>query len=292
MALRSFFNKFFYLKKEGPLVSIVIPVYNGSNYLKEAIESALSQSYSQIEIIIVNDGSTDNGKTRKIALEYSDKVHYFEKSNGGVGSALNYGIKKSNGQYISWLSHDDLYVKNKIKAQVKTLKKYGPKTILYSDFAIFTENKKSNLTYHRLPRVSPHNFRYWITLNNAIHGCSLLIPREIFTHYKFDENLRTTQDYDLWFRLAQKYDFIHIPKVLVHGRSHGGQGTIAMSSIAQEECNSVLISFMHQLTKEEIISGSSSSLKEGYLKLAQSCYLRGFVEAGDEAIKLADKHND
>ena len=75
-----------------PKVSIVIPVYNGANYLGEAIDSALEQTYENIEIIVVNDGSTDDGATREIALSYGDRIRYFEKENGGVSSALNLGI--------------------------------------------------------------------------------------------------------------------------------------------------------------------------------------------------------
>ena len=91
-----------------PLVSIVIPVYNGSNFVREAIDSALAQTYDNVEIIVVNDGSTDEGKTREIALSYGDKIRYFEKPNGGVSSALNMGISNMQGQYFSWLSHDDM----------------------------------------------------------------------------------------------------------------------------------------------------------------------------------------
>ena len=90
-------------------VTILIPVYNGSNYLKEAIESALAQTYKNKEIIVVNDGSTDNGKTKEIALSYKDKIKYYEKENGGAPTALNYGIERMTGDYLSWLSHDDLY---------------------------------------------------------------------------------------------------------------------------------------------------------------------------------------
>ena len=76
-----------------PLVSIIIPVYNGANYMREAIDSALAQTYRNIEIIVVNDGSNDNGETERIALSYGDKIKYFHKENGGVSSALNLGIQ-------------------------------------------------------------------------------------------------------------------------------------------------------------------------------------------------------
>jgi glycosyltransferase involved in cell wall biosynthesis len=106
-----------------PLVSIVIPVYNGSNYLSEAIDSALSQTYKNIEIIVVNDGSNDNGKTRDIALSYGEKIRYFEKENGGVATALNLGIREMRGEYFSWLSHDDVYYPDKIETQVEYINK-------------------------------------------------------------------------------------------------------------------------------------------------------------------------
>ena len=102
-----------------PKVSIIIPVYNGSNFLSEAINSALSQTYQNIEIIVINDGSCDNGATEKIALSYGDKIKYISKENGGVSSALNTGIKAASGEWISWLSHDDIYSPDKIEEQIK-----------------------------------------------------------------------------------------------------------------------------------------------------------------------------
>ena len=93
-------------------VSIIIPVYNGEKYIAQSIESALNQTYKNIEVIVVNDGSSDN--TEKIVLEYGDKIKYIRKENGGVASALNVGIKNMTGDFFSWLSHDDLYYPNKI----------------------------------------------------------------------------------------------------------------------------------------------------------------------------------
>ena len=91
-----------------PKVSIIIPVYNGANYVSEAIDSALAQTYKNIEIIVVNDGSSDDGATEKIAKSYGDRIRYFAKENGGVSSALNFGIRQMTGEWFSWLSHDDL----------------------------------------------------------------------------------------------------------------------------------------------------------------------------------------
>ena len=117
-----------------PKISIIVPVYNGANYLKEAIESALAQTYKNIEIIVVNDGSNDAGLTEKTALSFGNKISYFSKPNGGTSSALNLGIKNMTGEYFSWLSHDDTYYPNKLKAQINVLSKLENKnTIMMTD---------------------------------------------------------------------------------------------------------------------------------------------------------------
>ena len=108
-------------KMSYPKVSIIIPVYNGSNYLKNAIECALQQTYGNLEVLVVDDGSTDDGATENIAMEYGDRIRYFKKPNGGVSSALNFGIQNMTGDYFSWLSHDDAYSNDKIKDSVDLL---------------------------------------------------------------------------------------------------------------------------------------------------------------------------
>ena len=271
-----------------PQVSIVIPVYNGADYMSQAIESALAQTYPHIEILVVNDGSGDDGATERIARSYGNKIRYFSKENGGVASALNFGISKMTGEYFSWLSHDDLYCPEKVGAQIQVLSGMNNKrTILYSDYAVFPEDPAA-ATEVKLPVVPAEHFRFFITVRNILHGCTLLVPRKAFEECGlFDETLRTTQDYDLWFRMAEKYAFVHIPLVLVRARQHAGQGTVRMHGIAQTEINDLMAKFVDQLEEREIVSATHSSTSLSYAAIYKSMLLRGFYRPARYARRLA-----
>jgi glycosyltransferase involved in cell wall biosynthesis len=237
-----------------PMVSIVIPVYNGENYLAEAIDSALNQTYSNIEVVVVNDGSRDGGKTREVALKYGNKIRYFEKENGGVATALNYGIEQMQGDYFSWLSHDDLYYPEKVERQVRFLESVNESenVLVYSNFNFINESG-SYLRDFEIKHVEPECFKTYFALGDLVHGCTLLIPKKCFTESGvFNANLRTTQDYDLWFRFAEKYRFIHIPDILVQSRLHDEQGTRKMNDAVIKEGNSLFSRFLRSLKWSEI----------------------------------------
>lgn len=220
-------------KNFNPKVSIIIPVYNGSNYLKDAIDSALNQTYKNIEIIVVNDGSTDSGKSEKVAKKYGKKITYYEKENGGVSSALNYGIKKMTGDYFAWLSHDDLIEPNHIEKLVEYISIEGnEKTIPYASFKIIDEN--GNLKLEDTIIAHTHCFDYktsilqneFTLLKGEINGGSVLIPKEAFDkHGLFAEDQRITQERDMWARLITEYKFINIPYDTAMIRSHSSQVT-------------------------------------------------------------------
>lgn len=275
-----------------PKVSIVIPVYNGGDYLGEAIESALAQTYKNIEVLVVNDGSNDNGQTERIVRSYGERVRYFSKLNGGVASALNYAITEMTGEYFSWLSHDDLYTKDKVEKEMRALSRMSHNDIvIYSDYSTFTNNSE-NAVIVQLKGVPSENFRYWITVENKLHGCTLLIPRRAFEKVgSFNESLRTTQDYDLWFRMAKEFSFIHIPEVLVKARSHPEQGSHKMAGVAITECNNLLVSFICGMRPQEITAATTKPLGESYAEIASSMYNRGFNEAGILAEKYANEND-
>lgn len=211
-----------------PLVSIIIPVYNGAEYLRDALDSALKQNYPFCEVLVVNDGSDDGGETERIALSYGSAIRYFGKENGGVASALNLGIREMRGDYFSWLSHDDVYLPNKISAQLAFLEKNNfSSAAVYSDF-FMVDSAGRKIRAVRLPDTPPHLFFRQLYLTGGLQGCTLLIPRQaLLESGLFSEDLPTTQDYDLWFRMCRTIPFVHLAETLLLSRLHNKQGSRA-----------------------------------------------------------------
>jgi glycosyltransferase involved in cell wall biosynthesis len=251
-----------------PLVSIVIPVYNGSNYMQCAIDSALGQDYDNIEVIVVNDGSTDN--TDEIAKSYGDKIRYFSKENGGVSIALNLAIKNARGEYISWLSHDDYYLPNKISRQIEELGriegKDREKFIVCCDCECVNEIEKKR----RIITVTEKKEKNILTKLEClkvlyaarVHGCAFLMPVLAFKQVGFfDPNLRTTQDYYLWFRFIDAgYLFYTIFDALVIQRLHMDQQSFKDLSLCYRE-NVKLWKFTKKLFNKEIKTSSKRDKK-------------------------------
>jgi glycosyltransferase involved in cell wall biosynthesis len=245
-------------KISAPLVSIIIPVYNGANFLASAIESCLNQTYKNIEIIVINDGSNDGGETENIAKIYSEQIIYLCKINGGVSSALNLGISTMKGKYFSWLSHDDYYTPEKISKQVGLLESLkDPYSICYSDFNIHYQESNS-MQKVAMPEIKKDDFLMWVVTENKIHGCTLLIPKRCFQKFGvFDEELLATQDYDMWFRLANSsVNFYHQFETFVISRQHSKQTTFTISERVIVEGNLVRIKFFKSILESKKIISS------------------------------------
>lgn len=243
-----------------PLVSIVIPVYNGANYLSQAIDSALAQTYKNIEIIVVNDGSNDAGATDKVACSYRDKIRYFSKPNGGVSSALNYGIEQMKGEYFSWLSHDDLYAPTKIEHQVSLLKNQKSNVIAYCGTKLINKDSQS------IPRVKRGGLRPFMTGKEMFHrcfgcgisisGCALLIPKKAFTECGGFSSLVYAQDMECWGRFMMSgYDFVNSSDELAYFRVHAKQVT----NTQRDKLYSEQTAFIHLLV-EYALKGDSPNL--------------------------------
>ena len=214
-----------------PLVSIVIPAYNGSNYLAEAIDSALAQTYDNVEIIVVNDGSKDDGATERVALSYGDKIRYISKENGGVSSALNRGIAEMKGEYFSWLSHDDLYTPEKIENQVALITEENKNCIFMCHTSFVDKDTKP--IDRKQKEIEDGFYSNGQMLLNVfsgyyISGCALLIPKKLFDEVGlFNTEIKYMQDTEMWYRMMiNGACFVHSNQDGVLSRVHAMQTTV------------------------------------------------------------------
>lgn len=245
-------------KEFNPKVSIIIPVYMGSNYLAEAIDSALNQTYKNIEIIVVNDGSNDDGATEKIAKRYGKKIRYFYKENGGTSTALNLAIRNMEGSYFSWLSHDDQYYPDKIKRQIQELEKLKNKnTIMMSDLDGINERYEKIYETNYIEHIKKHPLREKSYLHpiiyNQTHGCTLLIPKACFDKVGlFDEEEKVAQDFEFFYRAFSKFPHKLIPEVLVTARDSSNRQGRRSKSQGNREYSNLYIKIIKSLSESDI----------------------------------------
>lgn len=277
-----------------PLVSIIIPVYNGSNYLREAIESALGQTYKNIELIVVNDGSNDGGATERIALSYGNRLAYYSKPNGGVSTALNYAIERMRGEYFSWLSHDDVYYFDKIERQIAALRDGdNMERVVYGDFDMFDENAKRKY-YQRCNELYPDELlsdSVFPVVKHLISGCAMLIHRSHFDRVGlFKTELRYTQDYDMWFRMLRGQKIVYVACPMYTMRIHDGQVTQAASTQMHVDNSKLWFDMARSLSREEaarMFGSLHEFYREMYIKLA----VYGAFDAAHDVLRMCEEEN-
>ena len=207
------------------LVSIIIPVYNSQQFLKESLESIFNQTYSNIEIICVNDGSTDN--SLHILQSYSEKITIISQKNQGLASALITGINNMHGKWFKWFSPDDLMYSNTIETLVNCAKKH-PNTIVYSNWKIIDEKGDELRDFSESNYNDLSDFEYYVRLldGQQINVNTSLIPSILFEKCMI-RNLDdpVAVDYDFFIRAALLHNvkFHLIEKPLIKYRIHSEQ---------------------------------------------------------------------
>lgn len=260
-----------------PLVTIVIPVFNGSNYLKEAIDSALAQTYTNLEIIVVNDGSTDGGLTEAIALGYGDRIRYFSKQNGGTSTALNVGIRNMRGDYFCWLSHDDLYHPECVEAQIKTLADLDDKTtITMTDLCTMDENYRimcadTDYSFHIREWPRRAEARLYPVIYMKLHGCQIMFHRSVFERVGlFDEEMLVAQDFEFFARAFREFPHTLIPRVLGTARDSSNRQGRRAATKGSDEYSRVFLSVIDSFADEDFARLAETKLQ--FLKDLQYLY--------------------
>lgn len=191
-----------------PYFTVVIPLYNKEKHIQSTIESVLAQTYTNFEIVVVNDGSTDNSEVVVKSIK-DDRIKYYSQENKGVSSARNYGIEKAKANLIAFLDADDYWYPNHLET-LKTLYETYPNCGLYATAyeKFYYNHKLVKGKYHHLPLdfigVIPDFFHHSI-IDPIAWTSAVMIPKKVFeTHGNFDTELKSGQDTDLWIRIALK----------------------------------------------------------------------------------------
>lgn len=203
------------------LVSVIIPTYNRGILVAETIKSVINQSYNDIEIIVVDDGSTDNTE-EVIKNIVASNLFYIKTSNSGRPAVpRNTGFKHSRGEYIAFLDSDDIWLPDKIKRQVKILENDSRVGLVFCQCKFFGEGYRENKLYPS--KAFSGNVFENLILGNFVPTVSVLCRREVLEQIGvFDENpnLRAFEDYELWIRIAYKFQFHYINEPLCLFRMH------------------------------------------------------------------------
>lgn len=232
-------------------VSIIIPAYNAEKYIEESVESAINQTYQDIEIIVVDDGSKDN--TVQLLKKYSDKIKVISKKNGGVASALNAGINEMSGEWFKWLSADDALNPNAVEELINETKKIEDKkhTIIYGNFDFIDSDGKLIDHYIEPNYNNLESFDFNVILldHHIGNGTTALIHKSTIEAYgMFNEEI-DFEDYELWLRYSLLHNccFRLLPKVIAKYRIHGNQLTKAKIKKGTEVRDKVRYSVLKKL---------------------------------------------
>ena len=241
------------------LVSVVIPVYNSERYLEECLDSVISQTYQNIEIIAVDDGSTDSSPD--ILKRYSDRVSVFSKKNNGLTSALNLGINKMNGHWFKWFSPDDLMYPYTIETLVDEAKKYSDDAIIYSNWNIIDDTGNILREFHESDYNDLSNFDYNIRLldGQQINVNTTLIPSSLFDKCsirELDDPVAIDYDFFLCSALLHGTTFHLISKPLIKYRIHSDQ--LSHKNISKT------LDYISEI-KNEILQRLDGSVKDRYI---------------------------
>jgi len=224
-----------------PCVTVLMSVFNGQIYLKEAIDSILNQTYTNFEFVIINDASTDDSE--QIIHSYHDKRIKYSKNhiNLGLAASLNKGINLSSGEYIARMDADDISINTRLARQVDFLEENPHIVLVGSWFKIIGSG------YIVKPPTSKEDVKIDILFNNPLAHPSVMFRKQDFVNQNlyYDETLNTSQDQELWYRVSKELEIANMPQVLLNYRVHDNQVSSAKKEIQRKN---------RYLIKKKIIS--------------------------------------
>jgi Glycosyltransferases, probably involved in cell wall biogenesis len=263
-----------YQKKDPnlPTVTVVTPAYNQANYLRDTIESVLSQDYPNIEYIVLDDGSTDD--TPRILAEYGDRFDWESHPNMGQTPTINKGWAKTSGEIITWLNSDDTYLPNAVGRAVEYFAEHPTTGVVYGD-SITTNADGTAFGTSRSAAVFDYT-HFVLNCDNTVTQPSSFIRREVINKVGYlDSSFYYFMDWDLWLRAGLYFGIDHISELLATYRFHAESKTVAQSKKAAPELEYMYRKyFSREDLPDHILRGKKKALMNMYF-LTASYFLKG-----------------
>lgn len=208
--------------KKLPLVSVIITAFNRTEYLKQAIDSALNQSYANVEILVVDDGS-ESDAIQNLCASFTG-VNYYRKENGGISSARNFGLAKAKGAFISFLDDDDLFKPHRIEVQLQVFKSYPDIGLVHTAAEVIDSEGKTTGKVLGASSDKVHlrsGYVFWNALGTWLPKApTVLMRREAVGDLRFDENLQAGEDADFYQRFFYFNKIKYLDESLAYYREH------------------------------------------------------------------------
>jgi GT2 family glycosyltransferase len=220
----------------GPLVSVIIPAYNAAGFIDETLNSVFNQTYSNYEVIVVNDGSPDTDELQKVLAPFRDRLIYIQQENKGPSAARNHAIKKARGEFVAFLDSDDNWLPDYLEEQIKLSRSEHGFDMVYSDAWLFGDGPLSGRRFMECaPSIGPVTFESLLLYQTSvITSCTVVRRQSVIDAGLFDERFIRCEDFDLWIRLAHRGARIGFQEqVLTRHRTHSA--SLAANEIAMVE---------------------------------------------------------
>jgi glycosyltransferase involved in cell wall biosynthesis len=235
-----------------PEVSVVIPAYNSAQFLGEALQSVFEQTFKDYEIIVVDDGSTD--QTRKVVDRYKDRVRYVFQENGGPAKAKNRGIRDCLGEYIAFLDADDVWLPLKLEKQVSMFRQNPELAMVFTENAVFNRSCTYVTSMGKRKRLMQGDVARNIFLRSGVVTPTVMVRKVVFDKIGlFEEELRVAEDDNMWVRIAANFKVALIDEPLVKVRAHPHRATADKEKLFESvQTNIQLLSNRYEGVKEKI----------------------------------------
>ncbi len=271
-----------------PEISVIIPAYNSAHFLKDALDSVLAQTFRDLEVLVIDDGSTDN--TRELVSSYGGQLRYFYQQNSGVALARNRGIEESRARYIAFLDADDLWMPEKLERQFEALENGSEYRACYTNFTTVASDLtplEGNSSSRKSSGLADLLLRGNVVGTPSTVFCERLL---LEATGGFDPSLSQCADWDMWMRMTALTEFFYFEEPMVAYRQHGNNMSRDVALLERDSLRVLEKGFALPALSQDLRRRRRAAFARNYMVLAGSYFhaksYGNFARCASRALRL------